>query len=249
MEDVPAGPRVRRAVDAVLGRTVGGFGGRWTEAVAPDLSPGWTPVVHHYTGIRPRAHRRPSTELSPDVGEPVVVCERSATGNRVTRMTGNSREPRAAQSGQRCVTVSGGGPRENGGSPVDECTGCVGERRPHGSRDTVAGPVGAPPRQKPGAAVWAGRPPCGQLVGRADHERPRHPQRRAAPGRAPVDATNVRRWGGTPPMVAEMDEAGVLAPPNPRRVEFGRRGRRSSRRERRRRVVLPLSPCCGGRAA
>jgi hypothetical protein len=200
MDDIAAAPRVRRAVDGNLGRAVGGSGHRWTEAFTPDLSPGWTPVVHHYTGVRPRAHRRPSTELSPDVGEAVVVCERSATGNWVTRMTGNSREHRAAQSGQRCVTVLGDAPREKGGSPVDERTGCVGERRPRGMRDTVAGPVGAPPRHLSGAAVWAGSHPCGQVVGRT--------------GGAPTawrSGGSCACWGhDTGPMTAEVDMAGVV---------------------------------------
>src|SRR3978361_529217 len=98
MGGITAVRRVRRAVDGDLGRTVGGLRPRWTEAFAPDLSPGWTPVVHHYTGIRPRAHRRPSTELSPDVGEPVVVCERSATetGSRGCPVT-HGRPARARQ--------------------------------------------------------------------------------------------------------------------------------------------------------
>jgi hypothetical protein len=219
MDDITAAPRVRRAVDGDVGRAVGGWRPRWTEAFSPDLSPGWTPVVHHYTGIRPRAHRRPSTELSPDVGEAVVVCERSATENWVMRMTGNSREPRAAQSEQRCVTVLGDGPRDKGGSSVDECTGCVGERRPRGPRDTVAGPVGAPPRHLSGAAVWAGLLPCGQVVGRPERERLRVPTGSRGGG-------SCARWS--------YERAGV-----------GPRTARGATEE----PSVPLSPCCGGRAA
>ena len=85
MGAVPAGRAVRRAVDAESGPIVPGRAPRGRSGGRAELSPGWTPVVHGSADVRPRATARPSTELSPDVGEPVVARERSATNRGVAR--------------------------------------------------------------------------------------------------------------------------------------------------------------------
>jgi hypothetical protein len=98
MGRVGAGQTPRRDVESGVGAAVGGSGGRWMTARNGELSPRWTPVFHGLHPIRPPAPRRPSTELSPDVGE------EWSGGDAARPETGpdsHARQPTAASSGTR----------------------------------------------------------------------------------------------------------------------------------------------------
>ncbi|GAA3249402.1 hypothetical protein GCM10017691_60450 [Pseudonocardia petroleophila] len=80
MERIAAGRRVWRPVHPGGGRPGDGSVDRWMDTGPTGLSPGWTPVVHRFTAIRPPVCARRSTELSPDVGESAPARGRTATG-------------------------------------------------------------------------------------------------------------------------------------------------------------------------
>src|SRR5689334_5522945 len=133
MDGCAAGRRVWRAVDVVVGRAVGTSAARWTERLGEHLSPGWAPVVHGFGHRRPPAQVCVSTELSPDVGEIVVACERSATGSAGARGSGThgSPSPRTRDNGVSRL-LSRIGP------------GAPGARSPSGTRSATAGSMIAP---------------------------------------------------------------------------------------------------------
>src|SRR5689334_14355502 len=133
MDGCAAGRRVWRAVDVVVGRAVGTSAARWTERLGEHLSPGWAPVVHGFGHRRPPAQVCVSTELSPDVGEIVVGCERSATGSAGARGSGTHGSPSPRT-------------RDNGASRRLSrfCLGAPGGRSPSGSMWASTGSMIAP---------------------------------------------------------------------------------------------------------
>jgi len=107
---VRAGPTAWRAVGVARDRAVDGSIGSWTTPSGRELSTGAPRVVHGSGLVHPRARKRLSTELSPDVGG---VCAHGDAGRPindgvvVTSAPSNRWTYPAAMQVTHCVTAVG----------------------------------------------------------------------------------------------------------------------------------------------
>jgi len=110
MDIVRAGPTAWRVVGPVRDGAVDRMARPWTTRPGRELSPDAPRVVHGSGLVHPRARKRLSTELSPDVGE---LCAHGDAGRPiddgavVTSTPSNRWTYPAAVQVTRCVTVMG----------------------------------------------------------------------------------------------------------------------------------------------
>ena len=155
----------------------------WTERRPGELSPGWSPVVHGSADVRPRATARPSTELSPDVGEAVVARGRSATNRGVTRPVWPGRQLTVSSLIPRSSTVRD--PARRGRVILDHTTAASGpEWSPNGRWQQVSD------RAPPGVSATG---VAGRFCRRANVRSKNVTRGGPAPGRTPTGRVSAAR--------------------------------------------------------